>query len=75
MFTEAKTRKALIDPALRKAGWDVDDPRLVGLEIPVDGTDASAWRALRARLKELGGNFDANVPSGAPGAPALSADG
>jgi type I site-specific restriction endonuclease len=24
--TESQTRKALIDPALRKAGWEVDNP-------------------------------------------------
>ena len=33
--TEAKTRKELIDPTLKKAGWDVDNPDQVGLEIPV----------------------------------------
>jgi hypothetical protein len=42
--TEAKTRKELIDPALIKAGWDVDNLDQVGLEIPVDGSDLQACR-------------------------------
>ena len=46
--TEAATRKTLIDPALRRAGWDLDDPSQVGIEIPVDGFDPAAWRAARA---------------------------
>ncbi len=44
--SEAKTRQDLTDPALGAAGWDVDDPRQVGREIPVDGFDQQAWRAL-----------------------------
>jgi hypothetical protein len=43
---EAKTRKDLIDPALQKAGWDVNNPDQVGLEIPVDGSDPKAWAAI-----------------------------
>ncbi len=43
MPTEAHTRKDLIDPALKRAGWDVADPNQVGIEIPVDGFDAG-WR-------------------------------
>ncbi len=31
---EAKTRKELIDPALKKAGWDVNNPEQVPIEIP-----------------------------------------
>ena len=31
--TEARTRKELIDPALNKAGWDVNNPDQVGIEI------------------------------------------
>jgi hypothetical protein len=42
--TEAKTRRELIDPALKKAGWDVANPNQVGLEIPVDGFDPQACR-------------------------------
>ncbi|MBM4430321.1 MAG: hypothetical protein FJ026_08265, partial [Chloroflexi bacterium] len=62
--SEAKTRKNLIDPALRRAGWDVDNPSLVGQEIPVDGFDPAAWKALQGKLKELGGSYVANLPSG-----------
>ena len=51
--TEARTRVELIDPALKKAGWDVNDPDLVGVEIPVDGFDPRAWRALEAELRRL----------------------
>jgi len=57
--TEAKTRKELIDPALRKAGWDVNNPDQVGIEIPVDGFDPQAWKALEAKLNRLG---EAGVP-------------
>ncbi len=57
--TEAHARRSLIDPALRKAGWDVDDPDQVGIEIPVDGFDPAAWKALEAKLKRLG---EAGVP-------------
>jgi hypothetical protein len=42
--TEAKTRRELIDPALKKACWDVGNPDQVGLEIPVDGFGAQAYR-------------------------------
>ncbi len=52
-LTEAKTRNELIDPALKKAGWDVKNPDQVGLEIPVDGFDPTAWRMLEARLKRI----------------------
>lgn len=33
---EAKTRRELIDPALKKAGWDVNNPDQVRIEIPVE---------------------------------------
>lgn len=51
--TEKRTRKDLIDPELRKAGWNVDDPAQVGLEIPVDGFDPAAWQKLQSRIKQL----------------------
>lgn len=57
--TEAQARRNLIDPALRQAGWDVDDPDQVGIEIPVDGFDPAAWKVLEAKLKRLG---EAGVP-------------
>jgi type I restriction enzyme R subunit len=50
---EATTRRELIDPALKKAGWDVSDSSQVGLEIPVDGFDPEVWKQLEARLRRL----------------------
>lgn len=64
---EAKTRKELIDPALSKAGWDVNNPSLVGLEIPVDGFDPQAWATLKVklrRIKESGGTYNESLPTG-----------
>ncbi len=63
--TESQTRATIIDPALRKAGWDVDDPDQVRAEIPVDGFDPAAWKALDAklrRLKETGVPYDVKLP-------------
>jgi len=65
--TEAKTRKELIDPALQKAGWDVNNPDQVGLEIPVDGFDPQAWQRLEAELRRLrqeGVPYHAQLPAG-----------
>jgi type I restriction enzyme R subunit len=65
--TEAKTRKELIDPALHKAGWDVENPDQVGIEIPVDGFDPAAWQRLEVnlrRLREAGVPYDAELPAG-----------
>lgn len=65
--TEAKTRKELIDPALKKASWDVSSSEQVGLEIPVNGFDSQAWQRLEAkleRLKETGVPYNAILPSG-----------
>ncbi len=64
---EARTRKQLIDPALKKAGWDVNNPDQVGLEIPVDGFDAQAWAALTReleRLRESGVAYQVELPAG-----------
>ena len=64
---EARTRKELIDPALQKAGWDVNNSDQVGLEIPVDGTDPHLWTTLKAKLdrvKEGGGSYHVKLPSG-----------
>ena len=38
-LSEVKIRKELIDPALKKADWDVHNSARVGIEIPVDGFD------------------------------------
>ena len=43
----------LIDPALKRAGWDVADPNQVGLEIPVDGFDPTAWQILQQKLAQI----------------------
>jgi len=50
---EARTRQEHIDPALYKAGWDVNNPAQVGLEIPVDGSNAAAVQAVLARLRHV----------------------
>ncbi len=65
--SKARTRKELIDPALERAGWDVNNPNQVGLEIPVDEFDPQAWRALEARLRRLretGVVYDVELPKG-----------
>ena len=45
---EARTRAVLIDPLLRALGWDVSDPAIVALELPVqcDGKNINADYAL-----------------------------
>ena len=45
-ISEKETRKALIDPALEKAGWYLRNHAQVGLEIPVDGYDAEPWNGV-----------------------------
>lgn len=63
---EAKTRKELIDPALNKAGWDVNNPNFVGLEIPVDGFDSQAWATFKMklnRIQESGGIYHTELPN------------
>ena len=40
-ISEAQTRYNLIDPQLKKAGWNLLDHTQVGLEIPVSGYDAT----------------------------------
>ncbi|MBA3947570.1 MAG: DEAD/DEAH box helicase family protein [Herpetosiphonaceae bacterium] len=61
---EAKTRTELIDPALKKAGWDVNNPRLVGLEVPVDGTSPEAWQQQKQALQERDAPYAGSLPSG-----------
>ena len=41
-LSEAETRKQLIDPALERAGWNLKNHALVGLEIPVEGYRTAA---------------------------------
>lgn len=49
--SEASTRKELIDPALKKAEWDVHNSAQVGIEIPVDGFDHAAWKELESKIR------------------------
>ncbi len=44
--SEAWTRRELIDPALLRAGWNVNDLAQVGIEVPVDGPDAEPWNGV-----------------------------
>ncbi|MEW5958467.1 MAG: DEAD/DEAH box helicase family protein [Chloroflexota bacterium] len=65
--TEAKTRQELIDPALKKAGWEVTNRDQVGKEIPVDGFDPQAWQQLETRLRRLrerGATYSLDLPKG-----------
>jgi type I site-specific restriction endonuclease len=41
-ISEAETRYSIIDPQLKKAGWNVGDRTQVGIEIPVSGYDTSS---------------------------------
>jgi type I restriction enzyme R subunit len=45
-LSESKTRSTLIDPALRAAGWRLNDRSQVQFEIPVDGYDAEPWNGV-----------------------------
>ncbi|MCB0188322.1 MAG: DEAD/DEAH box helicase family protein, partial [Caldilineaceae bacterium] len=66
-YTEAETRRHLIDKALAQAGWEVTNPNHVGIEIPVDGFDAAAWQVLEQQLKILrdqGISYNVTLPSG-----------
>lgn len=40
-FSEHQTRYNLIDPQIKKAGWNLADRTQIGFEIPVEGYDAS----------------------------------
>ncbi len=43
---EGVTRKEFIDPMLLRAGWNVDNPARVGIEVPVDGYNAEPWNGI-----------------------------
>lgn len=62
--TEAQVRAQLIDPALKKAGWDVSNPDLVRIEIPVDDVDPAAWQILKGKFKEAGVTYQVGLPAG-----------
>jgi type I restriction enzyme, R subunit len=51
--TEARTRKELTGPVLKRVGWDAADPNRVGLEIPIDGFDPAAWQALQKKFQQI----------------------
>jgi len=51
-LNEGQARYILIDPALRDAGWNLEDRTQVGFEIPVDGYDA-APPCLRSQFATL----------------------
>lgn len=63
-INEAKTRKALIDPALKKAGWDVSNSAQVGIEIPVDGFDQEAWKKLEVQIRVAEKTPNVQLPKG-----------
>ncbi len=66
--TEDVTRKQLIDPQLKDAGWKLDDPSQVRFEIPVDGSSAEQWEGVQHEMRRLRerGEFRAKlaIPSG-----------
>jgi type I restriction enzyme, R subunit len=51
--SEAETRARLIDGALEKAGWNLNNPQEVGQEIPVDGFDAAEWQKLQKQIRRM----------------------
>lgn len=64
-LNEAETRLNLIDPALLKAGWDVENTEQVGIEIPVDNSmTAVQWQAALKELREARASYNATVPRG-----------
>ena len=42
-LNEARTRAALINPQLEKAGWNLNDSSQIQLEVPVQGYDPTPW--------------------------------
>ena len=58
---EAVTRKQMIDPALARAGWDVNNPDQVGIEVSIKSLDAQARLAHETAMKriaEADGRYD-----------------
>lgn len=45
-LNEAQARYLLIDPALERVGWNLDDRTQVRFEVPVDGYDAEPWNGV-----------------------------
>ena len=45
-LNEGQARYILIDPALRGAGWNLEDRTQVGFKIPVDAYDAAPWNGV-----------------------------
>jgi type I restriction enzyme, R subunit len=63
-MNEAQTRRRLIDRALDRAGWKVGNRQQVGIEIPVDRFDPTAWQDLKATLKREGLPEHVDLPAG-----------
>jgi type I site-specific restriction endonuclease len=42
-LNEARTRAALINPQLEKAGWNLSDRSQIQFEVPVQGYDPTPW--------------------------------
>ncbi len=45
-ISEQQTRYSIIDPQLKKAGWNLSDRTQVGFEIPVAGYDATPFEGI-----------------------------
>lgn len=45
-ISEEQTRKKMIDPQLKQAGWNMCDHSKVKIEIPVDSYDAEPWNGV-----------------------------
>jgi len=45
-LNETQARYVIIDPALRDAGWNIEDRTQVGFAIPVDSYDAEPWNGV-----------------------------
>ena len=66
-LNEAQARYVIIDPALRDAGWNLDDRAQVGFEIPVDGYDAEPWNGVNAPFcKKTYYRYFLNCPTTTP---------
>ncbi len=64
-LNEAQTRQKLIDPALAKAGWDVNNKDQVGIEIPVDKSmTAVQWQTKLKTLRESSPEYKTSLPRG-----------
>ena len=56
-FTEAETRRRLIDEKLRLAGWNVNDPSQVIQELDIDLSEAGAQKVAEPKTPYSGHQF------------------